>query len=48
MVEELDSEINFLLIGDFPPELLNLRVSNLKIHPMMELEDLSRNLVKCH
>jgi glycosyltransferase involved in cell wall biosynthesis len=47
-VEELDPEIKFLLIGDFPPELLNLRAGNLKILPMMELEDLSRNLVKCH
>ena len=48
ILEKLDSDIKFLLIGDFPLKLMNLKVSNIKILPMMELKDLSRNLAKCH
>jgi glycosyltransferase involved in cell wall biosynthesis len=48
ILEKLDSGIKFLLIGDFPLKLMNLKVSNIKILPMMELKDLSQNLAKCH
>jgi glycosyltransferase involved in cell wall biosynthesis len=47
IVGELDPEIRFLMIGDLPGELFLQQKANLKVLPMMNLENLSVKLASC-
>jgi glycosyltransferase involved in cell wall biosynthesis len=48
LVGKLEPSIRFLMVGDFPTKILFFKSPNLKILPMMNLEDLSKKLSTCH
>lgn len=48
IVERMDNEVRFLLIGDLPREVLALKLSNLKVLPAMQVADLAKKLASCH
>ena len=48
LVGELDPNTRFLMIGHFPKKVFSLKIPNLEILPMMNLEDLSKKLSTCH
>jgi glycosyltransferase involved in cell wall biosynthesis len=48
LVGKLEPSIRFLMVGDFPTKILLFKSPNLKILPMMNLEDLSKKLSTCH
>lgn len=48
LVEKIDNEVRFLLIGDLPEEVSAQKLSNLEIMPALRVDDLAKQLVSCH
>lgn len=48
LVEKMDNEVRFLLIGDLPEKVTAEKFSNLEIMPALEVDDLAKQLASCH
>ena len=48
LVEKMDNEVRFLLIGDLPEKVTAEKFSNLEIMPALGVDDLAKQLASCH